>query len=264
MWRGNSPGCYKEENVLETYYDDLAQYYKYIYVDWDASIQRQAKLLDSVIREYFGDSIERILDAACGIGTQSIGLAQLGYSVTASDISAGELELARNEAIKREVNIEFKLADMRNVSDTYSDKFDLVIACDNAVPHLLSDDEITQAFREFYRCTTAQGGCLISVRDYANIERKGRRLNPRTVHDTQDGKLVLFDLWEFDGNYYDFTTYAVLDRGNGNADTHVIPGGRYYCVTIPKLESLMKRAGFEKVVILNERFFQPLILAKKA
>ncbi len=249
--------------MLETYYDGLSQYYKYIYFDWDTSVRVQAKILDGIIREYFGDTVERILDAACGIGTQSIGLAQLGYSLTASDISAGELEQARYEASKREVNIEFRLADMRKLSDTYSDKFDMVIACDNAVPHLLSDGEITQAFREFYRCTTSEGGCLISVRDYEHIERGGRRLNPRTVHDTDDGKLILFDLWEFDGNYYDFTTYAVLDRGNGKADIQVIPGGRYYCVTIPKLESLMKQAGFKKVVTLNERFFQPLILGRK-
>jgi SAM-dependent methyltransferase len=249
--------------MLDAYYNQLAPYYKYIYADWDASIQRQAGVLDGVIHEYFGDTVKRILDAACGIGTQSIGLTQLGYAVTASDISPGELDQARIQAEKRGVQIEFKVADMRNLSAVYREKFDLVMACDNAIPHLLSDVEILQAFQEFYRCTTSEGGCLISVRDYATIERGGQRLNPRTVHQTEGGKLLLFDLWEFDGDFYDFTTYAVLDKGDNGLETQVMRGGRYYCVTLPTLEKLMRRAGFKKVITLEERFFQPLMIGMK-
>ena len=249
--------------MLDAYYNRLAPYYKYIYADWDASIQRQAGVLGSVIREYFGDKVQHILDAACGIGTQCIGLAQLGYSIAASDISSGELEQARNEAGKRNLKIEFGEADMRNLSTVYHDVFDLVIACDNAIPHLLNDEEILQAFQEFYRCTTPEGGCLISVRDYANMEPSGRKLNPRPVHETDEGKLLMFDLWEFDGDFYDFTTYAVLDKGDEMPETQVIRGGRYYCVTISTLESLMKTAGFKTVVTLRERFFQPLIVGMK-
>ncbi len=249
--------------MLESYYNRLTPYYKYIYADWEASLQRQAGILDGVIREYFGDKMERVLDAACGIGTQSIGLAQLGYRVTASDISPVELEHARREADQRNLKVAFEVADMRTLPAKYQEKFDLVIACDNAIPHLLRDDEILQAFREFYRCTTPEGGCLITVRDYENIERHGQRLNPRTVHETEHGKLFMFDLWEFDGDLYDFTTYAVLDKGGETVETSVIRGGRYYCVTIPKLEKLMGQAGFQKVVILRERFFQPLMLGMK-
>jgi SAM-dependent methyltransferase len=249
--------------MLETYYNRLAPYYKYIYADWEAGIQRQAGILNDVIREYFGDKIQHILDAACGIGTQSIGLAQLGYKVTASDISAGELEQARREAEMRNLKIEFKRADMRSLSATFQAKFDLVIACDNAIPHLLSDEEILQAFREFYHCTKPGGGCLISVRDYENIERGGQQMHPRPVHDTDVGKLLMFDLWEFDGDFYNFTTYALLDKGDRKAETQIIRGGQYYCVTIPTLENLMEQAGFKKVVTLRERFFQPLMIGMK-
>jgi ubiquinone/menaquinone biosynthesis C-methylase UbiE len=249
--------------MLNSYYNQLAPYYKYIYADWDTSLQRQAGMLDSVIHEYFGDKVQHILDAACGIGTQSIGLAKLGYAITASDISPGELEKARREAQERGLKIDFKEADMRNLSALYDDTFDLVIACDNAIPHLLNDDEITQAFREFYRCTKSDGGCLITVRDYESMDRSGKQLFPRTVHETVEGKQVMFDLWEFDGDFYDFTTYVVLDKRDGTAETQVIRGGRYYCVTIPILEKLMGQAGFKKVVTLRERFFQPLTLGMK-
>lgn len=249
--------------MLAAYYNHLTPYYKYIYADWEASLQRQAGILDGVIREFFGDKAQSILDAACGIGTQSIGLAGLGYNVTASDISAGEVEAARSEAEKRGLKIDCGVADMRELSSVYPDKFDLVIACDNAIPHLLSDQEILRAFQEFYACTRPHGGCLITVRDYEKVEREGQRMNPRTVHETEDGKLLMFDLWEFNGDFYDFTTYAVLDRGDGKPETRAIRGGRYYCVTLPTLENLMEQAGFKRVITLHERFFQPLILGMK-
>jgi glycine/sarcosine N-methyltransferase len=66
--------------MSEVFYDRLAPYYKYFYLDWDASVQRQAQALDSVIQETIGTTAKTVLDVACGIGTQSIGLAKLGYN----------------------------------------------------------------------------------------------------------------------------------------------------------------------------------------
>lgn len=249
--------------MIESFYDRLSPYYKYIFQDWNASVDRHAGILDGVIREYFGDDVHTILDAACGIGTQTIGLAQKGYQLTASDISAGELEKARDEATSRNLNIDFRLADMRTLGQIFSTKFDLVIACDNAVPHLLSDAEILQAFRQFYQVTSEAGGCIISVRDYQSMERGGRKLYPRLVHNVPHGKLVIFDCWEFDGDFYDITMYIVEDTGQPLAQTSVIRGGRYYCVSIATLVRLMKEAGFKQVITLRERYFQPLLIGFK-
>jgi SAM-dependent methyltransferase len=251
--------------MINSYYDQLTPYYKFMLQDWNASLYRQADVLDIIIREYFGTQAHRILDAACGIGTQSIGLAQLGYQVTASDISAAEIDQAKKEAAQRGLQLTFCLADMRQLTQCFSSPFDVVIACDNAIPHLLSDREILQAFQQFYQCTTTNGGCIISVRDYASMERSGKKIQPRQVHHTPDGHILLFDLWEFDedGRYYDFTTYIVEDNGQPQASTHVIRGGRYYCVSLETLEALLKQADFKDIVVLKEGFYQPLIIGRK-
>lgn len=249
--------------MIESFYDQLSPYYKYIFQDWNASVDRQATLLDGVIQEYFNGKVHSILDAACGIGTQTFGLAQKGYKLTASDISSGEIEKARLEAQRRNLDIDFQVADMRNLAGKIQKKFDLVIACDNAVPHLLSDDEILQAFMQFEQVVSESGGCIISVRDYDALERGGRKLFPRVVHDVPQGKIVVFDCWEFDGDFYDITMYIVEDTGQTIAQTHVIRGGRYYCVSILKLEELMKEAGFKNVLTLKERFYQPLLIGMK-
>lgn len=250
--------------MIESFYDQLSPYYKYIFQDWNASVERQATLLDGVIQEYFGGRVNSILDAACGIGTQAIGLAQKGYQLTASDISQSEVDKARSEAHQRGLNIDFHVADMRHLQQALQRKFDLVIACDNAIPHLLSDDEIYRAFREFYQITSQSGGCIISVRDYEAMDRGGRKLYPRQVHDVPQGKILVFDCWDFEGDFYDLTMYIVEDTGQAVAKTNVIRGGRYYCVSISKLEELMQDAGFSVVTMLKDRFYQPLLLGLKA
>jgi SAM-dependent methyltransferase len=251
--------------MTETYYNNLAPYYKFIYPNWDKSVQRQAEALDGVIREFIGETSKTVLDVACGIGTQSIGLAKIGYKVTSSDLSSAEIELARQEALKYGVEIEFQVVDMRQVWETYQKQFDVVIACDNSVPHLLDDGEILTAFRQFYKCTKPGGCCLITLRDYAQLERKDKQkqMYPRLVHPTDNGQIVIFDVWDFDGNCYEITTYLVDDVGMPAAQTQVLRGGKYYCVEISTLERLFVEAGFREVKTLRDRFFQPLLIAIK-
>jgi SAM-dependent methyltransferase len=251
--------------MTENYYNHLAPYYKFIYPDWDKSVQRQAGALDAVIKEFVGGTSKTVLDVACGIGTQSIGLAKIGYKVTSSDLSSAEIEQARKEAIRYGVQIEFQVVDMRQVWETYQKQFDVVVACDNSVPHLLSNDEILLAFRQFYQCTKPGGCCIISVRDHALLERKGRQkqMFPRLVHPTNSGQIVLFDVLDFDGDYYEITTYIVEDTGKPTTQTQVVRGGKYYCVEIATLEKLFKEAEFREVKTLRDRFFQPLLIAMK-
>jgi hypothetical protein len=165
---------------------------------------------------------------------------------------------------KRSLNLQFATADMRELSKVYQDTFDVVIACDNAIPHLLSEEDILLAFQQFYACTTENGGCIISVRDYANMELGGRQFYPRTVHQTPEGRVILFDIWDFEGAYYNFTTYIVEDRGEAVARTHVIQGGRYYCITMAELERLLVKAGFQHVVVVREGYHQPILVGLKS
>jgi 2-polyprenyl-3-methyl-5-hydroxy-6-metoxy-1,4-benzoquinol methylase len=142
----------KAESAMSVadFYDQLSPFYHLIYPDWERAVQRQAAQLDAVIRELWGEGATTVLDVACGIGAQAIGLAQLGYHVAASDIAALPLERARREAARRGLAIDFGVADLTRLSARRDRAFDVVIACDNAIPHLLSDDQIRVAFREMY------------------------------------------------------------------------------------------------------------------
>ena len=153
-------------------------------------MEQQAEHLAGIIAERWGDGVRTMLDIACGIGTQSIGLATKGFAVTASDLSAGAIERAQVEARRRGVAIAFSVCDMRAAHDHHGREFDVVIACDNAIPHLLSDDEILLAFWQMRACTRPGDGCLVTVRDYDRKERGAGQVKPYGVRARSQGHEV--------------------------------------------------------------------------
>ncbi len=120
-------------------YDRLAPFYDrftagYRYDDWVGTIESRACEL--------GMRGRRALDIACGTGKSTEPLLARGYSVLGCDISP---EMVREAQSKFPAQAEaFFVADMRNLS--LCDEFNLVVCLDDAINHLLSDDELEATF----------------------------------------------------------------------------------------------------------------------
>lgn len=246
------------------FYDTLAPYYHLIYEDWEESIGRQGRALDAIIRSTGSPQPRSVLDASCGIGTQSIGLAQLGYEVTASDLSPSAVERAQREATRRRLSIQYSVADMRGVHAHHRRSFDVVIACDNSIPHLLSDADILLAFENFHRCLAPGGLCLISVRDYAAMDMSAQvQLHPYGVRHEGGARYVLLQVWELHPPLYDTTFYVIEHREQAPPVTHASQA-TYYAVPITTLMRLMEQAGFSEVRRIDDKSFQPVLVGRKA
>ena len=244
------------------FYSALAPVFHLVYPDWEASIERQASDLDTLIREQWGDASRRLLDVACGVGTQALGLAKLGYSVTASDIARTAVERARREAEQRGLSIDFSVADMREVSSWQLRPFDVVIACDNAIPHLLSDADILAAFKQFFQCLHPGGGCVVSVRDYEQEDLSKQQVKPFGLRVSDGARWLVGQVWDPRPPLYDLTMYFVEDRGEADCRARAMRS-TYYAVGTTKLVDLMRAAGFSNVRRLDGRYFQPLIIATR-
>ncbi|MDP9908439.1 SAM-dependent methyltransferase [Variovorax boronicumulans] len=244
------------------FYDDLAPLYHLIFPDWSHSIRRQGEQLDSVIQSEWPGH-RTVLDVSCGIGTQALALAGRGYSVVGSDLSSTEIERARREADLRGLAVDFKVGDMRTAHEDHGTGYDLVISCDNSVPHLLTDEDLLLALRQFLACLRPGGGCVITVRDYDKEER-GTNLVKHYGARVEDGKrYVLFQVWDFDGDHYDFSFFVVEDElVTGSVKTRVMRS-RYYAIPVERLCELMREAGFENVKRLDAAFYQPVLVGTK-
>jgi SAM-dependent methyltransferase len=246
--------------MTQDFYDQLAPYYHLLYPNWEASSARQSRGLSEVLGEFGVRPGSAVLDAACGIGTQALGLAQLGYDVTASDLSPAAVARARVEARTRGLTIDFAVADLRRLSSVIHGQFAAVVACDNAIPHLLSDAEIAVAFTECRRLLEPGGVLLVSVRDYASIERRTPDHRPYGSRSVGDSTYSAEQIWRWDGDQYDVTLRITEQRA---ADLPIVQDfhSRYYAVELPTLERLLREAGFGMVARRDEHFFQPLLVA---
>ena len=249
--------------MTDSFYDALAPYYHLIYPDWEASIRRQSQALVTILSEFEILPGSSILDAAAGIGTQALGLAAAGYNVKASDVSEGAIDRLKQEATRRTLSLTARVADLRTLSNTFTETFDAVLACDNAIPHLLTDGEIAAAFAECRRCLRPGGLLILSVRDYATIERRSPEVRPYASHTEGERRYAAEQVWEWDGDQYD-VTLRLTEEAPGEAPRQHVFRTRYYAVSIARLLELLATAGFGRVERRDGAFFQPLIIGVAA
>ena len=132
---------------VQQFYDGMSDYYHLIFEDWNKSIDWQSMILDSILKQYGINHEMPILDCACGIGTQTLGLAKLGYHICGSDISEKEIERAKKEAQTRKIEAEFVKADFCVLPDVFDKTFRVIIAMDNALPHLTEPHDLHKALK---------------------------------------------------------------------------------------------------------------------
>ena len=250
-------------NITQTFYDNLATQYDKLFQDWQATTQEQAAMLDQLFARNGFDKTACILDCACGIGTQAIGLAALGYQVTGSDISHGAIAEAKLRAARNNVDIQFAYGDFRALADTFALRFDIIIAMDNALPHMLTGDELAAAVKSIADRLADGGMFVASIRDYDALLMHKPPYSPPYIHKTQNGQRVSFQTWSWEGENYRLIQYIVEDGDTLQVSKFEC---EYRATRRQELTDLLKANGCREVVWLfpeETGFYQPIVVAKK-
>jgi len=203
--------AYGVTDPIQYFYDRLAYDYHLLFTDWPEAVRWQASVLDRLIRrEQPLEQRPAILDCACGIGTQALGLVLLGHSVHGTDISPVAVERARCEAAQLGVAVTFGVADMRTLDRDVGRVFDVVLAFDNSLPHLLGPADMQLAAHAIRRTLCPGGVFLASTRDYdAQLAQRPHVEVPRVI-DGPDGRRIVFQVWDWgaEGNVYSASVYS--------------------------------------------------------
>jgi SAM-dependent methyltransferase len=246
---------------VRAFYDELAPLYHLVYEDWETSVTRQGGALASLIREYWGAGVHTVLDAALGIGTQALGLLARGFRVTGSDLSVGAVTRARHEAVLRRLPLASLVADFRTLP-VRAAAFDIVILCDNSLPHLDSEADIGGALAECFRCVRRGGGCLISMRDYATPPPPGTvEVRPYGERLWAGRRYHLRQVWTWRGARYDLS-FEITPADGAEAGATVLKT-TYLAIPVERVAGLMRTVGFENVERVDGRFFQPVVVGTR-
>ncbi|MFJ7736699.1 class I SAM-dependent DNA methyltransferase [Lysinibacillus sp. NPDC097287] len=254
------------DSVLK-FYEELAEDYHLIFVDWNQAISRQGEVLDKLIRSKFTTSSAHnisVLDCSCGIGTQAIGLAKYGYNVSATDISPASVKRAEKEAVSHGVHINFGVADFRTLDQDVSGVFDIVLSADNAIPHLMIDEDLNKAFQNIHTKLNHNGLLIVTIRDYdAMVKEKPTITQPNVL---DEGKRIVFQVydWAEDGKTYTVHQF-IMHEINGEWKTKH-NRTEYRAWLREEINNMLNVIGFTDVEWRfpeDTGYYQPIMTARK-
>jgi 2-polyprenyl-3-methyl-5-hydroxy-6-metoxy-1,4-benzoquinol methylase len=248
------------------FYEGMAEEYHLLFANWTQSVERQGAMLDALLRRCGAPPPRRVLDCACGIGTQALGLAARGYVVHATDLSPAAVARAEREARAMNLTLTTGVADMRTLDSQVPGTFSVVLAFDNAMPHLLTDEDLDAASHAMASKLVPGGLLALSLRDYDTLATQQPRFDSERVLDAPEGRRILFQLWDWaaDGRTYTVQQFILRPEGSGwQATEHK---GVYRALQRVELERSLTRAG-----LMDTRwyapeetgFYQPILTARR-
>lgn len=248
-------------DIVQDFYDRMAPGYDRLFQDWTRETRRQALLLERLFGEFGFEKGASLLDCACGIGTQALGLAELGYLVTASDFSKGALAEAERRAGERGVPVRFAWADFRCLEEAFTETFHIVIAMDNALPHMLTREDLERAVKSMAGRVRPGGLFVASIRDYDQLLEEKPPCSKPYIHKIENRKRVSFQTWDWSGDHYHLTQYIIEDGPFLEIGKYE---SEYRAVKREELTSLLYQACFKQVTwMFTEKtgFYQPVVAA---
>jgi glycine/sarcosine N-methyltransferase len=248
------------------FYDDFAGDYHLLFEDWEASMKRQAAAIAAILERECPAGGKTVLDCACGIGTQSLGLAKLGFRIAGADVSAGAIERARSEAAARKLDIPFYVADMRSLDELPAAGFHAVICMDNALPHLASEADLAQAAGQIRTKLRIGGTFVASVRDYDEILPRRPVAQSPAFYSDEGKRRIVFQVWDWqDERRYTFHMYITRETSAGWANFH--GASAYRAVLRDELTGILASCGFTNIrwrFPTESGFYQPIVIATAA
>lgn len=249
---------------IADFYNELAEHYHLIFEDWERSIERQAGILGPLLESRAGAAPLKVLDSSCGIGTQTIGLARRGHRVTGSDLSAAAIARAERETRQRGLDVKFHVADMRDLSSLPESGFDAVVAGDNSLPHLLSDEDLKKALESIAAVLKPHGVFLATIRDYDQLlQSRPAFLGPAFY--AKDGRRhIVHQVWDWEGNEYTVHLYITYDAGSSWIAKHFAT--RYRALQRKELSHSLESSGFGAIEWLlpqSTGLYEPIVVARR-
>jgi SAM-dependent methyltransferase len=181
----------------------------------------------------------RILDVCCGYGRHSIPLAQRGFPVTGVDLSATQIQHAREVAKKTHTHLDFHVADARKLD--FHGSFDVVLNMFVSFGFFTTETENKEVLRGIQRALKSGGKLLL---DFWNREKEIREFKPTACETIRD--IIVLKEWQFDalGGRLNWKNTVIFPDGKRESWEHSV---RAY--TVAELKALVEEAGlrFEAV-----------------
>lgn len=194
--------------------------------------------------------IETFLDVSIGSGSVTLPLADLGVSLSGSDLSKSMLENCRKKANARNINMELKCCDFRTVANQFTVKFDCVASTGNSLPYV-SNEDVLKTLEQMSLLVKPGGYLYFDIRNWDKILKDRDRFYLYNPFFDGDTRINFLQVWDY--NEDDTMTFHLLytfERENKlfqkeHFEEHYIPIAKI------KLLDKLQEMGYENIEVMN-------------
>lgn len=231
---------------METF-QDYAYYYNAFYKD--KNYHKEAEQIQSFLEKY-RVGIKRIINFGCGTGRHDIEFVKRGYKCTGIDISSLMIEIARENAKRENIVMDFSVADIRTYEPR--EKYDAVISLFHVMSYQNKNADVLETFQTA-RKALDRGGVFIfdawygpgvltdmpqvRVKEIEDDKYKLIRIARPVMHDKTNVVDVCYEVFVVDKNT---NKIKVINE---------IHNMRYFFR--PEIEFLLQQAGFKLIENLD-------------
>ena len=249
------------EFSTEKFYDKIADKYNWFFSSRNKITETQMNKIKPVLEEF---NVKTILDCSCGDGVQAIALAKEGYYVDGGDISVNMLKKAAEYAEKENVSINFKQSDFRELEKTFLNKYDCVLSWGNAIPHLMTDEDIKKAVSSIYNRLNENGIAVIEMRDWDNMLADKIRFQPMRINDVQDGfRYSILYVYDYFPELIRFNIIYLIENIETGEKYMEQESVDYNPIKRADFIAYFEEAGFTDVELRKNHNGRPCYIAKK-
>lgn len=230
----------KDKSLLEEpaqFYDKLANDYDTM-TGFDKRFVHEKPFFHMLLEKY---PIKTALDAGAGTGFHSLLLGQLGVEMTAVDVSKKMLERVKAHAKQLHVKIDVAESRFQDLPDRVHKKFDAVICMGNSLPHLLTEIELEQSLKNFFKVLNPGGVLFLQILNYDRILAKKERI--QSVKEM--GGVTFVRFYEFHKDYVVFNILKLKKEDGQPAQE--LESVRLRPILKDELVRALKEAGYSDI-----------------
>ena len=164
------------------------------FVNWEERLALELPFLEALLAEH---QVRTVLDVACGTGRHALALAQRGYEVVGTDISAGMVRRARQNAEAAGAAASFVQAGFGELREVVGAPFDALLCLGNSLPSVPDEEALGRALEDMAQVLRPGGLLVIQNLNYDRLWPKRQRFLPLETHREDDKEWLFLRFMDF-------------------------------------------------------------------
>jgi glycine/sarcosine N-methyltransferase len=230
-------------------YDGFGDYDRF--VNWERRLAHELPFIEAQL-EAIG--ARRVLDVACGTGRHALALAQKGYEVLGTDLSAPMIERARENAGVQagDLAVTFFVAGFGELARSGQTLgVDALLCLGSSLPHVLTEVHLRATLADWHAALRPGGLLLVQNRNMDAVLARRDRWMPVQQH-VEGGREWLFvRFYDFDEDGLTFNV-VTLSRGEGQSWAQRVDATRLVPWQRTQLVAALAEAGFEEIACYGD------------